>query len=655
MIKFGFEGTHTYRYEEFLKEFEKDSESKRKGNQIICCPEPIYFYKKFLNSSPEESENILKELLKEKKSRDKDYEAMPEFQRISTSTLDETKWMQTTKKEVRFYPGKKDVNVRDYISLGNNDCVHGVIVGRTGSGKSVFINHLLMMLMHEYAPWELDLYLVDLKKVELGRYMSEVDTPHIVACAITEEIRYVVSMLEYVYRCMQIRQKLFEKVGVKDLPGFRKKLSTIADNESEVVLPRVVVVVDEFQQIYKESEGTSEEKRIRFLINSIIRLGRATGFHLLFASQDMQNALSRNEMANFKARFALPCDSAVSQDIVGSSVASDSGKPYGVVYVNREGGKTGSNSEQYEVPFIDSKKAETGEDFFLNTLTKMKEDSEKCNFIKPHSFYDEDKQEEIKELERILSNEKVKEKIKKERENNKDCYDIIVLGRGVVYSEKKNNLETFYIEKGVNKNILSVCSRTIDLQYTQKLLALNFRAFKEGAEHKYFSFCPHIKYDIKADLKNVKELKDFEEIKKEYEKRNEERIQNKEKKWDSWYVWISGLEYIDNISKITKGLSDVMEHGLEVNILFLLFAQSANPDYVTPEIKKRCNYLFVKDVLDDTYDKLKMSVAMRSKNDIVIDLKINSFNEERSFKKYSISGWEEEGRAPELDFDELLK
>lgn len=662
MIKFGSEGTHTFEYEDFLNEFEdeknrKNTTTERTANQILCCPEPIYFYEYFSNSPPKKAEEILKNLLKEKNSRDGKYKTLPEVQRISTSGVDEKKWTQTTEKKIDFYPGKKDDTVIESISLGNDDCVHGVIVGRTGSGKSVFINHLLMMLLHEYAPWELDLYLVDLKKVELGRYMSEVDTPHIVACAITEEIRYVTSMLEHVYRCMQIRQQLFGKIGVKDLPGFRKKLSALAGDKMEVVLPRVVVVVDEFQQIYKETEGMKEQSRIKFLINSIIRLGRATGFHLLFASQDMQNALNGNELANFKARFALPCDSAVSQDILGSSVASESSQKYGVVYVNREGGKTGSNSDEYKVPFLDSKKSDMGEDFFRTTLETMKSESENCNFRKPHSFYDEDKQEEILELEKILGNSRVQEKIKNELEDtNKNCYDIIILGSGVVYSEKKNNLESFYIEKGVNKNILVVCSRTADLQYMQKLLALNFKC-KKDAKHLYFSFCPYLKYKPKDDLgeKNVEQSDKEDElvnkIKEEYEKRKQDERYPR----PSWYIWISGLDYVENIPKITKELSDVMENGLKVNMLFLLFSQSANIDYVTADIKKRCNYLFVKDVLDDTYDKLKMNAAMRSKNDIVIDFKINSFDEERSFKKYSVSELDKEGRAPELDFDELLE
>ena len=46
-----------------------------------------------------------------------------------------------------------------------DDNVHGLIAGRTGSGKSVFINALILSLITEYSPWELNLYLADFKRL----------------------------------------------------------------------------------------------------------------------------------------------------------------------------------------------------------------------------------------------------------------------------------------------------------------------------------------------------------------------------------------------------------------------------------------------------------------------------------------------------------
>ena len=82
------------------------------------------------------------------------------------------------------------------IQLGDQN-VHGLIAGRTGAGKSVFLNTLIHNLLTEYSPWELDIYLADFKKVELSRYLTKYKTPHINTVAATSEIRYVISMFQY--------------------------------------------------------------------------------------------------------------------------------------------------------------------------------------------------------------------------------------------------------------------------------------------------------------------------------------------------------------------------------------------------------------------------------------------------------------------------
>ena len=89
------------------------------------------------------------------------------------------------------------------------------------------------------------------------------------------------------------------------------------------------------------------------MLNAITKLGRATGFHLVFASQEMSGTLRGNTLANFKIRMTLPCNKEISMDILGNGAAADLERGY--VLVNTESGNEIDNLK-YRVPFIQTEK-----------------------------------------------------------------------------------------------------------------------------------------------------------------------------------------------------------------------------------------------------------------------------------------------------------
>ncbi len=732
-----------YSYKEYMKEWlgieiqqysEKNKSQQMKSSHIICCPEPLEFIQQFENiTSVDDGVKKMEDLKKD-------------FKKIDNFVSDnENIWFHTTKEGVNLRLGRNiDGTIDDRVRFGD-DIVHGVIVGRTGAGKSVFLNHFIMTMLYEYAPWELDLYLADLKKVEFSRYMSKVHTPHLKTCAATGEIRYMLSMLQHLYDCMLARQNLLTKVGLQKLSEFREQF--------DVVLPRVVLVIDEFQQLYQEA-NSKEDAKIRSLIYRIIKLGRATGFHLIFASQEMNRALNAMEMANFKARFALSCDAEVSTAVLGNSKAADL-KERGRILVNI-GGRDEEKNEEYIVPYIESE-----ENYFFENLAKLKKKAENYGFQKKQTFYQEDEQEKIEQFAEVL------EKVKQTRENyikEKKYYEVITLGHGVVYSEKKHNLEHFFMKRERDKNILAICNEIEDLAYIQKMFAMNFQSSPKQYQHIYFDFCGVLseKYKIINDipesilrirtedqwsefksfydkrqelLKIVKSAKDKDDCWEKYtelffddwckeqqekeEKEKEQQSQSKDTKqveynqWlkayyqsaceqgkslgeifpsdfsDKWkkvlednykeqfeklkkgkiekiynefenngienifppiVVWLSGLDYLKE--KVPRYLPELLKTGMDVNMLFLLFSSSANPEYIESTLIQHCEYLFAKGEETNIYQRLNMNFGMKSQNDIAIDFKMKSRGIEKAFKKYKVE-WNDT-KEDEIDFDALF-
>ena len=459
-----------------------------KGESVICCPEPLEFIKAFnpIMNNQDDCKKLMKGLIA---GTEKYGNAT--FKRIKLDHQPkDAKWFNSTKNGINLRPGtlNGDMNRMDAVRMADI-AVHGLIAGRTGSGKSVFLNDLIINLLIEYAPWELDIYLADFKKVELSRYMTKYAAPHIKTCAATSEIRYVITMLQYIVECMQARQDLFTRLGIQKLSEFRERYG--------VVLPRVILIIDEFQQMFQEAQK-KEPALIQDALMSITKLGRATGFHLMFASQEMSGTLGGKAMANFKIRFALQCDSDISGTILGNNAATTLERGY--VLANIGSGKVEENL-LYRVPYIPDDDDE--ESYFYSLLHEIKDDAESFGFEKNKTFYQEDFQLPIQKLSNILK--KVEEYKRSELESNPTRFlDIFTLGRGVVYTDKKYDLESFYLERGRNKNIIAVCSDVDDQAYLKKLLAVNFAnsPYKERYTHVSFELNPILdaKYHINSDL-----------------------------------------------------------------------------------------------------------------------------------------------------------
>jgi len=160
------------------------------------------------------------------------------------------------------------------IDMNNNpvfkcltEAPHLLVAGATNSGKSVFLNALLITLILLKSPNELRLFLIDPKYVEFTDYegMSHVEK-------LTSDMKRAAGILESLVNEMENRYQLFAKYkGVKKLTQYNSK----ADKK----LPYIVCAIDEYNDL------VMVHKEVEQYIERLGQKARGAGIHLIIATQ----------------------------------------------------------------------------------------------------------------------------------------------------------------------------------------------------------------------------------------------------------------------------------------------------------------------------------------------------------------------------------
>lgn len=178
---------------------------------------------------------------------------------------------------------------------------HVLIAGTTGSGKSVILNAWITTFLYRTKPEDLRLILVDPKRVELSLYNG---TPHLLTEVVVDPEK-IISALRWTVAEMENRYKEFSKAGVRNLEGFNAL-------EGVVRKPYIIFIIDELADLMIFAPGDAEE-----LITRIAQMARATGIHLLLATQrpsvDVITGLMK---ANIPARIAFNVSSMIDSRVI---------------------------------------------------------------------------------------------------------------------------------------------------------------------------------------------------------------------------------------------------------------------------------------------------------------------------------------------------
>jgi len=175
---------------------------------------------------------------------------------------------------------------------------HLLIAGQTGAGKSVCLNSIVMSLLFKTAPDEVKIILIDPKRVEMNLYEN---LPHLLV-PVVQEWKDVKNSLIWVAKEMSARLEKLKVSRCRDIATFNSK------RPGGEFMPYIVIVIDEFATLMDLASGREVER----LINHLARLARASGIHLVLATQRPDvKVITGSIKANIPARIAFSVPSQV--------------------------------------------------------------------------------------------------------------------------------------------------------------------------------------------------------------------------------------------------------------------------------------------------------------------------------------------------------
>ena len=196
---------------------------------------------------------------------------------------------------------------------------HLLIAGRTGTGKSVCLNSIIVSMLMTRRPDEVRMLMIDPKMVELTPYKA---LPHLMHPVVTD-MKKAEAILAWAVEKMEERYTMLAKVGVRHLSQYNtlgreellKRFNPETDEEATAIpttMPYIVVIADEIADMMMTAGKEVEQHIIRLAQKS-----RAVGIHLILATQkptvDVITGLIKS---NLPARIAFQVASRTDSRVV---------------------------------------------------------------------------------------------------------------------------------------------------------------------------------------------------------------------------------------------------------------------------------------------------------------------------------------------------
>lgn len=337
----------------------------------------------------------------------------------------------------------------------NDNSIHGAMNGATGQGKSVVLEGILEGLFMQLPPWEIRLVLVDAKIATFQKFGYDPIIPHISSIAATEDVDFLISVLEWEVKRMQTLNAMIPKAGHGDkIEDFRKGTG--------LCIPRTLIIVEEFTAM--TMNAGKKLRRLMELLHLFVVLGRSTGVHLFLSTQAFDSKVN-TILDQIQIRSALGCSSKVSKKILGNTEAKNNLGKKGRFIINMQPeDENPKDNKHFRVPYSPTSESRP-------RLERVVELSKLYNYEKDMSFYDEHDRETI-------------HKMADELEKYKRGPHRLFLGEPGFMTERVDGFRRVAIDYDGNDrdSMLVVSGSDAGITRAFGMLGANYRAFK-GMQH----------------------------------------------------------------------------------------------------------------------------------------------------------------------------
>ena len=161
------------------------------------------------------------------------------------------------------------------------------IAGATGTGKSIFIDDLVVGLIHKNKPSEVKFIMIDPKKIELGEYDG---IKHLIggkSFSNKKGYNILIDML----KLLEFRIKLLSVTKHRNIGGYNR------DNKDK--WEHIFIIIDEGSNIIKMKDSYT-------VFTKILEYGEIVGMHLIFATNSyLKDYVTSNFIDKFKCRMTF--------------------------------------------------------------------------------------------------------------------------------------------------------------------------------------------------------------------------------------------------------------------------------------------------------------------------------------------------------------
>jgi len=256
------------------------------------------------------------------------------------------------------------------ISLGRNvagapvyadltEMPHMLVAGSTGTGKTIFLNSLILSLLYKSTPDNLRMIMVDPKRVEFQNYN---DMPHLL-CPVIYDAAKTMNALQWLIKEMERRFEVFSEVPARNITTYNQNKSIIA---SSLQLPYIVLIIDELADLMAAKGRELEAGIVR-----LAQMARATGIHLVLATQRpsvevITGLIKANITSRVTFQVASQVDSRTVLDMAGAEKLLGAGD---MLFMSAKSSKI----TRIQGPYISEKEVKKVADFVVEQGKKIEE------------------------------------------------------------------------------------------------------------------------------------------------------------------------------------------------------------------------------------------------------------------------------------------